>query len=58
MTDCAEDSIESGVQMFAEILGEEAEDEDAVLLKPGVLAPVAAIGRRVGKVLGGGRSQW
>ena len=33
------------------ILGEEAEDEETVFLKPAVFAPVASVGDGVGRVL-------
>ena len=51
MGDGADDGVERGVEVFAEILGEEAKHEAAVLLEQGVLAPVAAIGGRIGEVL-------
>ena len=46
--DGAVDGIERGVQIFPKVLGEEAEDMAAALLKQRVLAPVATIGRRIG----------
>jgi hypothetical protein len=45
--DGAEDGIGSGIQVLAEILGEEAQDQAAVLLEKCVLAAVAAVGDRI-----------
>lgn len=46
-----EDAIEGGVQMFAEIFGEEAENVTAIFLKQGILAAVAAVGGVIREVL-------
>ncbi len=46
------DGVEDGGEVFADVGGEEAEDEDAVPLEEGVFAAVAAPGVFVGEVLG------
>lgn len=47
MGDSAEDGVERGIQMFAEVFGEETQDVAAAFLKQGVLAAVTAIGGRI-----------
>lgn len=46
--DGAEDGIERGVQMFAEILGKETKNVAAIFLEERVLAAVAAVAGRIG----------
>ena len=48
MRDGAEDGIKRGVQVFAEVFCQKTQHMAAILLKQRVLAPVPAIGGRIG----------
>jgi hypothetical protein len=51
MRNRSQDCIQDCVEIPRHILGEEAEDEETVFLKPAVFAPVASVGDGVGRVL-------
>jgi hypothetical protein len=51
MRNRSQDCIQACVEIPLHILGEEAEDEETVFLKPAVFAPVASVGDGVGRVL-------
>jgi hypothetical protein len=51
MRNRSQDCIKGCVEIPHHILGEEAEDEETVFLKPAVFAPVASVGDGVGRVL-------
>lgn len=50
-TQHAQDGVEDGVQIPADVFGQEAEDEVAVLLQHPVLSTVPSIGGRIRQVL-------
>lgn len=47
-----EDAVEDGVELFADVFGEESQDEVAVLLEEVVLAAVTAVGLGAGEMVG------
>jgi hypothetical protein len=47
----SQDSVESLVEAFADVFGEEPQHQPPVLLKQRILPPVATVGVRVGQVL-------